>query len=392
MSKLAYHVGHYKQGAVGQLAGHNYEHRSEYDSHSNQDIDPSRSGDNMILLSPDKPLYAAVKERIQDTVTGRIRSDSNWITETITYPPEGMTDPQQLRSYFQDVVSWHQEMFGKDNVLAATVHLDETTPHMHLDLTPITEDGKLSTKQIFTRAALTKQQTDLAAYLSGKGWDIQRGDSTKGRNVHAVSVREFKKQAAAERAAIDLELAQKSQARDQAAADLERIQQEQIRMQEQLIQARQESAAIDARIKQLRSEEQAQQEAIIAGEKKIQEANEWLNQIPDWPTYEKTAMKAWNALDSFKQLLQDTFSSSWIFRNRAAEKAILEAVTNLRDYVMTAISAMRGYEVRERLPENRQRSQVISHSLDELIAKAKDRLDKQPALPKGRSHHHNLER
>lgn len=207
MSKLAYHVGHYKKGQLAGIAGHNYEHRSEYTTHSNPDIDPSRSSDNMVLLAPATgSLYLAAKQRVAAAVTGRIRSDSNWITETITYPPDGMSDREQLRSYFQDVVSWHQQTFGTENVLAAVVHLDETTPHLHLDLMPITEDGRLAAKSIFTRKSLLQQQTDLAAYLAGKGWDIQRGESTAGKSRHTLTVKEYKKQAERDREQLASEL------------------------------------------------------------------------------------------------------------------------------------------------------------------------------------------
>lgn len=43
-------------------------------------------------------------------------------------------------------VRFIQEEIGEDNVFAATVHMDEKTPHMHICFTPITPDGKLSAK------------------------------------------------------------------------------------------------------------------------------------------------------------------------------------------------------------------------------------------------------
>lgn len=37
-----------------------------------------------------------------------------------------------------------EEFGGKDNILGAAIHMDESTPHLHLDVVPLTSDGKLS--------------------------------------------------------------------------------------------------------------------------------------------------------------------------------------------------------------------------------------------------------
>ena len=39
-----------------------------------------------------------------------------------------------------------EEFGGKDNILGAAIHMDESTPHLHLDVVPLTADGKLSAK------------------------------------------------------------------------------------------------------------------------------------------------------------------------------------------------------------------------------------------------------
>lgn len=207
MSKLAYHIEHYKAANIGALAGHNSEHRTDYATHGNPDIDPARSADNMVLLAPDNGLYLAAKSRINHGCTGRVTAASNWLTETITYPPDTLRDPEEIRKYFSDVLAWHQDKFGAANVLSAVVHMDETTPHMHLDLVPLTQDGRLTSKEIFTRAALQQQHTDLARFLSEKGWDIQRGDiAPKGQKRKTKTVKEYKAAAEAEKAVIAAEL------------------------------------------------------------------------------------------------------------------------------------------------------------------------------------------
>ena len=84
----------------------------------------------------------------------------------VTASPEFFKDKKrkEIKLFFQTAVSFLAQKIGKDNILAATVHLNEKTPHMHLRFTPITEDGRLSAKEIIdNRTQLTKWQDDFFA-------------------------------------------------------------------------------------------------------------------------------------------------------------------------------------------------------------------------------------
>ena len=74
-----------------------------------------------------------------------------------------------MRSFFQESYEVLSKRYGKENVISAIVHLDETTPHMHFNLVPL-RDGKLSSKAIFDREELrTLQDTiwDSVGYPRG---------------------------------------------------------------------------------------------------------------------------------------------------------------------------------------------------------------------------------
>lgn len=58
-------------------------------------------------------------------------------------------------------------------MLSAVVHVDETTPHMHLNFVPINE-GRLSSKSLFDRQKLAELQTELWEQV-GKKYGLQRG-------------------------------------------------------------------------------------------------------------------------------------------------------------------------------------------------------------------------
>ncbi|PBG45347.1 hypothetical protein BGU93_18825 [Clostridioides difficile] len=47
------------------------------------------------------------------------------------------------REFFQDGVKWFSDRYGADRVLNAAVHMDETTPHLHIGVMAITQDGRL---------------------------------------------------------------------------------------------------------------------------------------------------------------------------------------------------------------------------------------------------------
>lgn len=208
MSKLAYHAGHYKSGNIHGIAMHNWEKRGQKDLHSNQDIDPSRSHLNVQLIDQERTLYMSIKKDIEERCTGRVTKASNWMSETITYPPENILgDRDKCIAYFKDVLEWHKKEFGAENVKSSVIHFDETTEHLHTDLIPMTKDGRLSSKDVFSRANLNRHHTELAKFLQERGWDVQRGESTKDKpDRKPKTVKEYKRAAEATRAKLQKEI------------------------------------------------------------------------------------------------------------------------------------------------------------------------------------------
>lgn len=56
--------------------------------------------------------------------------------------------PAEQRLYFERGADFLFRRIGKEHVISAVVHMDETTPHMHLCFCPITEDGRLSASAV----------------------------------------------------------------------------------------------------------------------------------------------------------------------------------------------------------------------------------------------------
>ncbi len=101
---------------------------------------------------------------------------------------DGLAKVEQY-NFFSDCYKFFAERYGEENIIAAVVHLDETTPHMHLNLMPVTKDGRLCSKQLFDKPQLQQLQTDFYESV-GKRWGLQRGK--EGSQKKHLPTAEFK--------------------------------------------------------------------------------------------------------------------------------------------------------------------------------------------------------
>ncbi len=101
---------------------------------------------------------------------------------------DGLAKVEQY-NFFSDCYKFFAERYGEENIIAAVVHNDETTPHMHLNLMPVTKDGRLCSKQLFDKPQLQQLQTDFYEEV-GKRWGLQRGK--EGSQKKHLSTAEFK--------------------------------------------------------------------------------------------------------------------------------------------------------------------------------------------------------
>ena len=175
MGKFSIHIKHYKSQ---QLAGIDRHNRRLGQNHSNVNIDTGKSSKNLTLKPVEKSLFQDTKARIQKEVLDkghRVTKASVWITEICATLPEGIA-PERSREYFTAIVGYFENLLGKENIMSAYVHLDESRPHLHLCAVPLTEDGHLSRKRVWTRERLFSLHDNLPVYLREKGFAVERGD------------------------------------------------------------------------------------------------------------------------------------------------------------------------------------------------------------------------
>lgn len=102
----------------------------------------------------------------------------------------------RTRHFFQDAYDFLAERYGRENVISATVHMDEATPHMHFNFVPVTPDGRLSAKDVLTKQSLTEQQTAFHEAV-GARYSLQRGEPKgSGKRRQHMETAEYKAYAA----------------------------------------------------------------------------------------------------------------------------------------------------------------------------------------------------
>lgn len=173
MAYLVCHMQKLGSGALGGIQSHN---NRERESRTNPDIDQEKSVDNYSLVECSN-YRKAVTANIQELdLKKAVRKDAVLACSfVVTSSQDFFKDlsAEETKAFFADTVKFFQDRYGEKNVFSATVHLDETTPHMHLLLTPI-RDEKLSAKAIFDRVELQNLQTELHA-LVGHSRGLSRG-------------------------------------------------------------------------------------------------------------------------------------------------------------------------------------------------------------------------
>ena len=183
----------YKGPEIGQIEAHNERTKEKYAS--NPDIDPARKHLNYNLLPP-PPKYRAEAERQIREAGCRTRKDSVRLVETlITASPEFFQNKsqQEIRAYFERALEFMKTKQNPDTFVSAVVHMDEKTPHMHLCFVPLTEDGRLSAKDIVgNKKKLTQWQDEYWSYMVKKYPDLERGESASETGRTHIPPRIFK--------------------------------------------------------------------------------------------------------------------------------------------------------------------------------------------------------
>ena len=200
-------------------------HTERFDAerkHRNKMIDPEKSKDN-INLRPD--LEGSYQERFDNIVNsdrykGRRKKNGTpviaengknaavkmiQVTVNIGRADENgkrlddLSDDEITELLKNDVYPMMKEWFGGDaNVIGAAIHRDESKPHLHLDIVPLTEDGKLSAKKMLgNENNMRFHQKEWLESMQERRPDLnfQRKQNQKANGVEMEKLKELTAQA-----------------------------------------------------------------------------------------------------------------------------------------------------------------------------------------------------
>ena len=183
----------YKGPEIGHIEAHNEREKEKYAS--NPDVDTARSHLNFHLVTPERKYRAEAEKQIA-AAGCRTRSDSVRVVEAlVTASPEFFNGKKrsEVRAYFTEALEFIKQNQNPDTIISAVVHMDEKTPHMHLCFVPLTEDKRLSAKEIVgNKKKLTWWQDEFWKHMVKKYPDLERGESASETGRTHVPPRLFK--------------------------------------------------------------------------------------------------------------------------------------------------------------------------------------------------------
>lgn len=152
---------------------------------SNPDIVQERSKYNIHLITPTANYRTEIENRIKKSGC-RVRKDSTKFVDTlITASPEffDFKTYGEIQNFFEEALAFMKTKIREDCIFSAVIHLDEKTPHMHLCFVPLTEDNRLSAKEILgNKAKLSKWQDEFHKHMAEFYPELQRGISSQLTN------------------------------------------------------------------------------------------------------------------------------------------------------------------------------------------------------------------
>ena len=192
----------YKMGQLGLIYRHNERKNTNY---SNKDINKQNSIKNYSIKSTNTSYQKAFKIlKEQYNLKGQIKKVSNVMCELIITSDKyffELIGENETKRYFQmayDFVKDYQNL-GEQYIVSAKVHLDETTPHLHIVFIPVIHKfdkksgkmiDKISCSEFWKgKDSYKKLQDSFYKCVKDNGFDLERG---KANNVEHLSTEKLK--------------------------------------------------------------------------------------------------------------------------------------------------------------------------------------------------------
>ena len=176
--------------------------------HSNKDIDPTRTHLNFYCKKNELTYIKEFdKMKKEYDLKGTIRSNSIIMCEMMITSDNAFFDKiglEETKRYFKESYKFvcNYNNLRERNIISATVHLDETTPHMHLMYIPVVhtkdKEGKYIDKICCRdfwkgRDSYRNLQNAFHKYITSKGFDLERGLPVEETGAKHEKIEDLKK-------------------------------------------------------------------------------------------------------------------------------------------------------------------------------------------------------
>lgn len=265
------HVKHFKRCDIARL-GHEWNRDRRADGslmfRPTGEIDESRTPGNYQM---ERGRVANLLDKRLGQLTVSKRKDLNVVsTWVVTCPKELQGDPVKVRRFFEVTYGFIQDRYGRENVLNGFVHVDETSPHIHVPVVPV-KDGRVSSKAVFTRIELSQFHKDLDEAVAREFG--QKGLVVNGRTKGDYTVEELKERDRQEEA---LRLEHGNLKRQQAYIAQRRAEVDRrgldVAARERGVEARERGVAHREQVVKAREKEVEQRETYVKGRERAVEA------------------------------------------------------------------------------------------------------------------------
>lgn len=155
------HLAKYTLNSAQALFHHNLRHKDrkgEYVAYGGSKIDITKTHLNY-RLDPNTDPNEFITQRLSEIKVQKRADVKVYCSWVLTVPQNLPTEKH--REFFESAYRFFSADYGAKNIVMASVHLDETTPHMHLGFVPVVREKKnqkklgqekVSAKELLTRS------------------------------------------------------------------------------------------------------------------------------------------------------------------------------------------------------------------------------------------------
>ena len=185
----------YKKSNLAGIYIHNERKNTNY---SNKEINKQNSRLNYSIKKPYstyEKMFKDIKEKYK--LKGMIKKVSNVMCEFIITSDKDFFNSigeEETKRYFQTAYKFvsNYNNLGEDFIVSAKVHMDESTPHMHIVFIPVVhkkdkngnEISKIACSEFWKgKDSYKKLQDNFYSYITKAGFNLERGNKEENEHI-----------------------------------------------------------------------------------------------------------------------------------------------------------------------------------------------------------------